>query len=185
MIFDAESSMVLQCDAPGFHFYTPQGDSMPPVEASATVKATALLRSVLAVTNQYHPFAQHLLIHSTQMSNSEAETAMQVAALLRKRLVGLQDQHLQHMSSHTFFRTGHYHEAVTSNMVAHASDEAFLQNGMVPYCPGHNSVFLVCAALWGVSMPGPTSTRPSPRGSSLRRPAVRVLWTAARRGTTR
>jgi tetratricopeptide (TPR) repeat protein len=145
MTFDAEASMVLQSDSAGYHFYTPQGDTMPPVEASAT----ALLRSVLAATNQSHPYAQHLLIHSTEMSNSDAETAVQVAAHLQKQLAGLQDQHLQHMSSHTFFRTGHYHEAVTSNMVAHASDEAFLQNGMVPYGPGHDSVFLVCAALWG------------------------------------
>lgn len=53
------------------------------------------------------------------------------------------------MSSHTFFRTGHYHEAVTSNLVAHTSDAAFLQHGVVPYGPGHDSVFLVCAALWG------------------------------------
>lgn len=32
--------------------------------------------------------------------------------------VNLQDQHLQHMTSHTYLRTGNYHQALLSNVVA-------------------------------------------------------------------
>lgn len=149
MVFDAEAIMVLMCDAGGYHFYVPQGDSLPPIEMPATKEASQLLRRALAATNQTHPYAQHLLIHSTEMSNSEAETAVAVAAQLLKNMAGLQDQHLQHMTSHTFLRTGFYHQAVEGNKEAVRSDAAYLAHGLVPYGPGHNSAFLVSSAMWG------------------------------------
>eukprot|EP00931_Biecheleriopsis_adriatica_P020474 TRINITY_DN13673_c0_g1_i1.p1 TRINITY_DN13673_c0_g1~~TRINITY_DN13673_c0_g1_i1.p1 ORF type:complete len:584 (-),score=132.65 TRINITY_DN13673_c0_g1_i1:102-1853(-) len=148
-VFDAEAMMVLMCDDSGYHFYTSRGDDLPPIESAATKEASELLRAALRATNQTHTYAQHLLIHSTEMSNSEAETAVQVAAQLMKNTATLQDQHLQHMTSHTNLRTGHYHEAVVGNMLAVHSDAAYLHHGLVPYGPGHNSVFLVCAAMWG------------------------------------
>ena len=30
-----------------------------------------------------------------------------------------------------------------------SGDDAYLQHHWMPYGPGHNSVFLVCCALWG------------------------------------
>eukprot|EP00929_Paragymnodinium_shiwhaense_P080412 TRINITY_DN41933_c0_g1_i2.p1 TRINITY_DN41933_c0_g1~~TRINITY_DN41933_c0_g1_i2.p1 ORF type:complete len:515 (+),score=113.48 TRINITY_DN41933_c0_g1_i2:67-1611(+) len=149
MVFDADAAMVLLCDTAGYHFWIEHGDDVPPTERPETHEATALLRAALEATNQTHPFAHHLLIHSTEMSNAEAITAVGSAAWLIKNLKGLQDQHLQHMTSHTFFRTGHYHEAVEGNMEAVASDADYLQHGLVPYGPGHNSAFLVASALWG------------------------------------
>jgi len=53
------------------------------------------------------------------------------------------------LASRTNIRTGHYHEAVAGNVAAVKSDSAYLHHGLVPYGPGHNSVFLVCSALWG------------------------------------
>ena len=100
-------------------------------------------------TNQTHPYAQHLLIHSTEMSNAEAETAVQAAAQLLKNMKGLQNQHLQHMTSHTFLRAGYYHNAVLGNELAVSSDAAYLHHHLIPYGPGHNAAFLVASALWG------------------------------------
>eukprot|EP00933_Yihiella_yeosuensis_P045276 TRINITY_DN40637_c0_g1_i1.p1 TRINITY_DN40637_c0_g1~~TRINITY_DN40637_c0_g1_i1.p1 ORF type:complete len:596 (-),score=107.47 TRINITY_DN40637_c0_g1_i1:319-2106(-) len=149
MVFDAEAIMVTMCDDNGYHFYIARGDDLPSIELPETKEASDLLRAALVITNRSHPYAQHLLIHSTEMSNAEAETAVQVAAQLQKNMAGLQNQHLQHMTSHTFFRTGHYREAVNGNVNAVHSDAAYLHHGLVPYGPGHNSAFLVCAALWG------------------------------------
>jgi len=149
MAFHAEALMVLMCDSLGCHYYASRGDSLPPVPLPTTEEASALLRAALKATEQMHAYAQHLLIHSTEMSNWEAQTALTAAQQLAKNMAPLQDQHLQHMSSHTFGRTGRYHDAVMSNVVAVRSDAAYMHHGLVPYGPGHDSVFLVCAALWG------------------------------------
>jgi len=149
MVFDAEARMVLMCDDSGYHFYTSHGDNVPPTANPGTEDISELLRLAIKTTNQSHPYAQHLLIHSTEMSNAQAETAVQAARKLLKNMASLQSQHLQHMSSHTFFRTGYYHDAVTSNVDAVESDKAFLSHGELPYGPGHNVVFLICAAMWG------------------------------------
>mmetsp|Transcript_123757 Transcript_123757/g.240804 ORF Transcript_123757/g.240804 Transcript_123757/m.240804 type:complete len:602 (-) Transcript_123757:272-2077(-) len=149
MVFDAEAAMVLMCDGSGHHFYESHGDYVPPTEKAATKEASALLRAALVTTNQSHMYAQHLLIHSTEESNTEAASSVSVAFQLLKNTAALQDQHLQHMSSHTFFRTGRYHEAIAGNKIAVASDAAFLRHGLNPYGPGHNLAFLVCSALWG------------------------------------
>uniref|UniRef100_A0A7S0A0H6 Tetratricopeptide repeat protein 38 n=1 Tax=Pyrodinium bahamense TaxID=73915 RepID=A0A7S0A0H6_9DINO len=149
MAFDAEAMMDLMTDSNGYHFYESRGDSLPPVAQPGTEEATELLKQCLALTNQSHPYAQHLIIHSTEMSNVEAETAIQVAAHLARQMAPLQAQHLQHMTTHTFLRTGFYHEAVVNNAIAVHSDATFLQHDVLPYGPGHNSVFLIAAAMWG------------------------------------
>ena len=59
-----------------------------------------------------------LRIHSTEMSNSDARTALRAAHDLIADTAPLQAQHLQHMTSHTYLRTGYYHEALMSNIVA-------------------------------------------------------------------
>ncbi|CAK0789316.1 unnamed protein product [Prorocentrum cordatum] len=71
-VFDAEARMVLMCDDAGYHFYKSNGDDLPPTPAEGTAEISKMLRGVLATTGQTHPYAQHLLIHSTEMSNSEA-----------------------------------------------------------------------------------------------------------------
>ncbi|CAK0789315.1 unnamed protein product [Prorocentrum cordatum] len=60
----------------------------------------------------------------------------------------LQNSHLQHMTSHTFFRTGFYHNGVEANKDAVDSDQQFLKHGKIPYGPGHNVVFLLSSALF-------------------------------------
>lgn len=147
-VFLAEALMLQLCTPNEWHFYQGEG-VMTPLPMPQTVESTKLLREVLEVTNQTHPYAQHLLIHSTEMSNVQAETALTSAEHLLANTAKLQDQHLQHMTSHTYLRTGRYHQALLSNVVAVRSDDAYLQHHWMPYGPGHNSVFLVCCALWG------------------------------------
>ena len=38
---------------------------------------------------------------------------------------------------------GYYHDAITSNEAAVKSDDVYLHHGVIPYGPGHNSVFLL------------------------------------------
>lgn len=148
MTFDADARMVLMCDDHGYHFYTSNGDNQPPTAANGTVEITALLKRAISATNGLHTYAQHLIIHSTEMSNAEADSAVQVARHLLEQMRPLQNAHLQHMTSHTLFRTGYYHEAVEANILAVTSDSSFLHHGLVPYGPGHDAVFLVCSAMW-------------------------------------
>jgi len=147
-VFQAEALMLQLCSPNEWHFYR-RDKTDTPVAMPETLESTKMLREVLEITNQTHPYAQHLLIHSTEMSNSEALTALSTASHLLADTAHLQDQHLQHMTSHTYLRTGHYHKALMSNVVALGSDSAYLQHHWMPYGPGHNSVFLVCCALWG------------------------------------
>eukprot|EP01063_Lacrimia_lanifica_P010085 TRINITY_DN16853_c0_g1_i1.p1 TRINITY_DN16853_c0_g1~~TRINITY_DN16853_c0_g1_i1.p1 ORF type:complete len:579 (+),score=207.99 TRINITY_DN16853_c0_g1_i1:65-1801(+) len=150
MTFDAEGRMILKCDDNGYHFYISHGDDQPPTPAFGTEAISALLRQVLNATANHHAYAAHLLIHSTEMSNAEAVTAVATARYLMANMrLPVQSQHLQHMSSHTFFRTGHYHEAIEANEAAVVTDDAFLSHGKVPYGPGHNVVFLVACAMFG------------------------------------
>eukprot|EP00966_Prymnesium_polylepis_P315624 7292875-Prymnesium_polylepis.1 len=55
-------------------------------------------------------------------------------------------QHLLHMPSHTYLRTGNYSAVVTQNVIAAAADERYLANGALPYGPGHDMAFLVYGA---------------------------------------
>ena len=148
-VFQAEALMILLCTPDEWHFYETRGDEAPAVARPETLKSTQLLREVLNVTNQTHPYAQHMLIHSTEMSNTEVLTALETASHLLANTASLQDQHLQHMTSHTYIRSGHYHQGLMSGIVAVGSDEAYFRHHWMPYGPGHNSVFLVACALWG------------------------------------
>lgn len=148
-VFRAEALMILMCSPDQWHFYDTRGDKLPAVARPETVESTKMLREALNATNQTHPYAQHLLIHSTEMSNTEVLTALDTAWKLLADTAELQDQHLQHMTSHTYLRAGHYHQALISNIVAVGSDAAYFRHHWMPYGPGHNSVFLVCCALWG------------------------------------
>ena len=148
-VFHAEALMILMCSPNEWHFYDSRGDSVPSVPKAETLASTKMLKEALNATNQSHRYAQHLLIHSTEMSNVDAFTALDTAAHLIAETKGLNDQHLQHMTSHTYLRTGRYHEALMSNILAQGSDSAYLRHHWMPYGPGHNAIFLVCCALWG------------------------------------
>eukprot|EP00531_Pseudo-nitzschia_arenysensis_P020362 CAMPEP_0116152090 /NCGR_PEP_ID=MMETSP0329-20121206/20461_1 /TAXON_ID=697910 /ORGANISM="Pseudo-nitzschia arenysensis, Strain B593" /LENGTH=363 /DNA_ID=CAMNT_0003648779 /DNA_START=174 /DNA_END=1265 /DNA_ORIENTATION=- len=70
----------------------------------------------------------------------------QVADNLLAKTTGKEAQHLQHMPSHSYLRIGRYHDAVVSNMVAHASDQHYEEHGAVAYAVAHDLVVLLCAA---------------------------------------
>mmetsp|Transcript_56749 Transcript_56749/g.151391 ORF Transcript_56749/g.151391 Transcript_56749/m.151391 type:complete len:554 (-) Transcript_56749:155-1816(-) len=145
-----ESILTLHSDSDGYHFYHNNGDDKPPTPLPDTVLATRLVHEVLNATNNSHPLAQHMVLHATEMSNIVAATSIEIAEHLDKQYAGLQDQHLQHMPSHIYLRTGHYHLAILANERAHKSDMAFMQHGDTPYGPGHNTAFLTfCAAMSG------------------------------------
>lgn len=147
-VFEAEALLLDMCDESGYNFYIPQGDDLPPVEGARTGEARNLLREALATMSQQHPYAHHLLIHVTEMSNALAATVVGDAARLLNYTARSQNQHLQHMTTHTFMRTGMYHEAIVASEVAVNSDIGYLHHGKIPYGPGHDAAFLVCAALW-------------------------------------
>jgi tetratricopeptide (TPR) repeat protein len=101
-----------------------------------------------------HPGANHFYIHATEMSQ-HAETALSSADLLRDLVPG--SGHLTHMPSHTYIRTGRYHEGVVANQKAWLVDSLYLEachaQGIYPiaYYP-HNAHFLTaCATLCGES----------------------------------
>ena len=71
------------------------------------------------IVNTVHTRKLALLrIHSTEMSNNDVYTALPAAHDLLANTAKLQDQHLQHMTSHTYLRAGYYHKALMSNIVA-------------------------------------------------------------------
>jgi tetratricopeptide (TPR) repeat protein len=101
-----------------------------------------------------HPGANHFYIHATEMSQ-HAETALASADLLRDLVPG--SGHLTHMPSHTYIRTGRYHEGVVANQKALLVDSLYMEachaQGIYPiaYYP-HNAHFLTaCATLGGES----------------------------------
>ncbi|CAE7248458.1 unnamed protein product [Symbiodinium microadriaticum] len=147
-VFQAEALMILLCTPDEWHFYESRGDSAPAVARPETLESTKLLQEALIATNQTHAYAQHMLIHSTEMSNNDVHAALPAAHDLLANTAKLQDQHLQHMTSHTYLRAGYYHKALMSNIVAVGTDSTYFKNDWMPYGPGHNSAFLVACALW-------------------------------------
>ncbi|OEU15978.1 hypothetical protein FRACYDRAFT_240676 [Fragilariopsis cylindrus CCMP1102] len=99
-----------------------------------------------------HPLCQHLYIHVTEPSDkiTTNKVASNVADNLYRGSNASEAQHLQHMPSHIYLRIGRYHDAVTSNIIAHESDEKYLNSqyngGGTPYGPGHDIAFLIYAA---------------------------------------
>jgi len=101
-----------------------------------------------------HAGLHHFYIHAMEMSK-QAGKALESADLLGEIAPG--SSHLVHMPSHTYIRTGKYHEGVVSNMNAVEVDSLYTVTchafGVYPlaYIP-HNYHFLAaCAALSGES----------------------------------
>lgn len=99
-----------------------------------------------------HPATIHLYIHATEAS-TQPERALAYAHKLPDLVPGA--GHLVHMPSHTYIRTGDYHEGVLVNIKAVEVDSNYLTAcyaaGIYPllYFP-HNYHFLTaCAALEG------------------------------------
>ena len=99
-----------------------------------------------------HPGAHHLYIHATEAS-LEPEKGLESARKLASLVPG--SGHLVHMPSHTYIRTGNYHEGTIANEQAVEVDSLYIvtcnAQGMYPmvYYP-HNIHFLAaCAALEG------------------------------------
>lgn len=142
MAFYADSIMVIHCNEHGYQFY--QDDNKTPLPGVDT--AIAVLEDCLERSR--HALCAHLYIHITEPSQTpnRAQDAADVLAADFGATSQSQAQHLQHMSSHTYLRIGRYHDAVTANTVAHASDEAYLRHGHFPYGPAHDTAFLIHAA---------------------------------------
>ena len=112
-----------------------------------------ILESLL-MRNPDHVAAIHLYIHATEASftpDKALESARRLAALAPGA------GHLVHMPSHTYIRTGNYHEGVVTNQKAVIVDSLYVQAchaaGMYPlFLYPHNYHFLTaCAALEGSS----------------------------------
>ncbi len=101
-----------------------------------------------------HAGLNHFYIHAVEMSN-EAGKALPSAQLLDELVPG--SGHLLHMPSHTYIRTGRYHEGVVSNMNAVKADSTYTTAchafGSYPLTLyPHNYHFLAaCATLGGES----------------------------------
>ncbi len=101
-----------------------------------------------------HAGANHFYIHAVEMSNT-AERSMASADLLRDLVPG--SGHLVHMPSHTYIRTGRYHDGVVANQKAVEVDSLYTEachaQGVYPlaYYP-HNYHFIsACATFSGES----------------------------------
>ena len=101
-----------------------------------------------------HPGAIHYYIHATEASK-EARKALPYADKLKGAMPAA--GHLVHMPSHTYIRTGAYHEGVIANEMAASADSSYISQckvqGAYPmlYYP-HNIHFLAaCAFLEGNS----------------------------------
>jgi hypothetical protein len=101
-----------------------------------------------------HAGLNHFYIHAMEMSDV-AEKAMPSAKLLEDLVPA--SGHLVHMPSHTYIRTGHYHEGTVTNIKSVTADSAYTEachaSGAYPllYSP-HNYHFLAaCATLDGES----------------------------------
>ena len=146
----AEAVMLLECAPDGYHFY--HADGSP---TRRTVVADRLLRQVLQSATS-HPFAHHLFIHlvepSTPSANSSsgAGRALPSAEVLAAEFAGTDAQHLLHMPTHAYLRSGRYGAVPAQNIAAHAADVRLLDHGLLPYGPAHNVAF----GLYGACMAG-------------------------------
>lgn len=118
-----------------------------PLEGTAEI--VAITEEVLQ-RNPRHPGAVHLYIHLVEPT-STPERAEKAADILLTLMPAA--GHLLHMPSHIYLRVGRYADAMTSNQLAIAADEAYLAQhpapgqGLYPavYFP-HNIHFLWFAA---------------------------------------
>lgn len=127
-----------------WNFWTKDGQ---PTEYTDEIVAT--LQAVLS-TNPDHPAANHFYIHAVEAS-PDNQRAIPSAERLAHLAPGA--GHLVHMSAHTYWRVGRYHDAVTANEHAIHSDEAYLPDRgvqLTEWYPAayynHNVDFLLAAA---------------------------------------
>ena len=145
-----------------------------------TPEIMAVLKKCLQLEPK-HMGANHFYIHATEMSQ-HAEEAAASADLLRNLVPG--SGHLVHMPSHTYIRTGRYHDGVLANQKAVLVDSLYLESchaqGVYPlaYYP-HNYHFIsACATLSGeskVALKGALATANHAHKKLLREPEWSTL----------
>ena len=132
-------------------------------------------------TEPHHAGANHFYIHATEMSQ-HAETALASADLLRDLVPGA--GHLVHMPSHTYIRTGRYHDGVVANQKAVLVDSLYVEachaQGVYPlaYYPHNYHFMAACATLCGeskIAMEGAYATSKHAHQKLLREPAWAML----------
>jgi tetratricopeptide (TPR) repeat protein len=128
-----------------------------------------------------HVGANHFYIHAMEMSQ-HAETSMASADLLRNLVPG--SGHLVHMPSHTYIRTGRYHDGVVANEKAVMIDSLYVKachaQGVYPlaYYPHNYHFIAACATLSGesnIAMKGAFATAEHAHKKLLRDPAWATL----------
>ncbi|KAF8058948.1 hypothetical protein HT031_005516 [Scenedesmus sp. PABB004] len=152
--------------SPWEHWAGPLGRRRPLHPDSVELPALRDIAAALAA-RPGHPLAAHLLIHLTE--GGTPGSARDVPALPGFAAAGEPGAdalagppvgpggdrtspawpgmgHLIHMPSHTFLRVGRWHDAVVSNSLALAADEAQAGVCVAPYMPGHNAALLQFAA---------------------------------------
>src|SRR5688572_11428439 len=132
-------------------------------------------------TEPRHAAANHFYIHATEMS-MEAEMADASADLLRDLVPG--SGHLVHMPSHTYIRTGRYHDGVISNQKAVLVDSLYFvachAQGVYPlaYYPHNHHFISACATFSGeskIAMQGAYATSQYAHKKLFREPAWATL----------
>ncbi len=138
-VFFAEAMMDLR----PWDQWTPEGQPQP-----GTDEIIATLDAVLKLDIN-HPFANHLYIHAVEAS-PHPERAVAAADRLLKLQPGL--AHNVHMPSHIYIRVGRWQDAIESNKLAVAADEAHRKaagppKGFLPVYIAHNHHMLAYAAM--------------------------------------
>lgn len=145
-----------------------------------TAEIIAILEKCLQLEPR-HPAANHFYIHAMEMSQ-HAETALASADLLRNLVPG--SGHLLHMPSHTYIRTGRYHDGVLANEKAVLIDSLYVEachaQGVYPlaYYPHNYHFIAACATLCGeskIAMKGAFETAEHAHKKLLRDPAWATL----------
>lgn len=145
-----------------------------------TPEIVAVLKQCLK-RNPKHVGGNHFYIHATEMSQ-HAEDANTSADLLRDLVPG--SGHLLHMPSHTYIRTGRYHDGVLTNEKAVEVDSLYVvachAQGAYPlaYYPHNHHFIAACATLSGESktaMKGAYATSNHAHKKLLRDPAWSTL----------
>jgi tetratricopeptide (TPR) repeat protein len=126
--------------------WTPEGQPNP-----GTDEILATLEAVLKL-NPKHPFANHLYVHAVEAS-PHPERATAAADRLRNLQPGI--AHNVHMPSHIDIRTGHWQQAVETNLNAVAADARYRKifgpaKGFLNVYVAHNRHMLAyCAMMTG------------------------------------
>ncbi len=145
-----------------------------------TPEIVAVLKQCLKL-NPKHVGGNHFYIHTTEMSQ-KAEEANSSADLLRDLVPG--SGHLLHMPSHTYIRTGRYHDGVLTNQKAVEVDSLYVvachAQGAYPlaYYPHNHHFIAACATLSGeskIAIKGAFATSNHAHKKLLRDPAWSTL----------